>query len=109
MLGFLNLPGGTDDTPRWQPLNSFNPIALGVGAKREYVQIVDINGDGKADYLYVHPEQGVGVRHGVCCVHGLTVLEGYRCLVERRTLYGRRQLAMDLRWPYRRRSRVRGS
>ena len=59
MLGFLNHPGGTNDAPAWVPLNNFQPIALGVGAKREYVQLADLNGDGKVDYLYVHPEQGV--------------------------------------------------
>lgn len=60
MLGFLNLPGGAGGNPEWHPLNGFNPIALGVGARREDIQLYDLNGDGKVDYLWVHPEQGVG-------------------------------------------------
>ena len=40
------------------PLNGGNPIAAGVGANRQDIRFADINGDGKADYVWVHPADG---------------------------------------------------
>ncbi|KAF2172258.1 carbohydrate esterase family 3 protein [Zasmidium cellare ATCC 36951] len=48
-----------DDTLRkWVPLNNGNVAALGVGANRDDVQFADVDGDGRADYIWVHPEDG---------------------------------------------------
>ena len=42
----------------WLPLIIGHPIPKGVGAGREDIRFADINGDGKADYLWVHPADG---------------------------------------------------
>ena len=42
----------------WKGLNDGKYIALGVGARREDVQIADLDGDGRADYIWVHPFDG---------------------------------------------------
>ena len=44
--------------PNWVALNNGQPIATGVGAYRKDVRFADINGDGRADYIWVHPVDG---------------------------------------------------
>ena len=43
--------------PVWLPVGS-NPIATGVGTSRDNITFGDLNGDGKADYLFVHLDTG---------------------------------------------------
>lgn len=43
---------------KWVIANDGRPVALGVGAFRKDVHLADIDGDGRADYLWVHPEDG---------------------------------------------------
>ncbi|KAI9706035.1 MAG: hypothetical protein M1836_005441 [Candelina mexicana] len=48
---YQNQPAqGDASRPSWLPQSS-NPIATGVGAKRENIHFADIDGDGRADYL----------------------------------------------------------
>ncbi|KAK5000912.1 hypothetical protein LTR66_000329 [Elasticomyces elasticus] len=42
----------------WVPANDGKPIASGVGASRSEVRFADINGDGRADYLWLHTVDG---------------------------------------------------
>lgn len=39
-------------------MNNGAVSALGVGANRDDVQFFDLDGDGLADYIWVHPEDG---------------------------------------------------
>ncbi|KAG4436760.1 hypothetical protein IFR05_007757 [Cadophora sp. M221] len=60
VTAFLNL-GGPDQGPNaakisWLPQGV---IATGVGANRGNVQFADINGDGRAEYLWVHDDGSV--------------------------------------------------
>jgi len=41
----------------WDPIDL--PIASGIGGQRHEIQFADINGDGRADYLWVHPSGAV--------------------------------------------------
>ena len=57
---WLNL-GGPDDGPNaakvgWQPQGT---IATGVGANGSDIQFADLNGDGRADYLWIHTDGSV--------------------------------------------------
>ncbi|KAF7359595.1 SGNH hydrolase [Mycena venus] len=58
--GFLNLGSsgtGTDGAMiQWLPAGQ---IASGVGALRRQVQFADLNGDGRAEYLFVHDDGSV--------------------------------------------------
>ncbi|MCJ1470335.1 hypothetical protein MMC07_008980 [Pseudocyphellaria aurata] len=62
MIVWLNnatkVDGKNNIQPNWVEENNGKPVALGVGAVRNDVQIVDIDGDGQADYVWVHPEDG---------------------------------------------------
>ncbi|KAK4506253.1 hypothetical protein PRZ48_004218 [Zasmidium cellare] len=42
----------------WVVMNNGEPSAIGVGADRDDVQFFDVDGDGLADYLWIHPEDG---------------------------------------------------
>lgn len=42
----------------WKGLNDGKYIALGVGARREDVRLADLDGDRRADYIWVHPFDG---------------------------------------------------
>ncbi|KAK5134073.1 hypothetical protein LTR08_006963 [Meristemomyces frigidus] len=42
----------------WVPANNGKPIASGVGASRSEVRFADINGDGRADYVWIHTVNG---------------------------------------------------
>lgn len=42
----------------WTKWNRGNPVGLGVDAYRKDIQLADIDGDGRADYLWVHPADG---------------------------------------------------
>ncbi|KAJ7494924.1 SGNH hydrolase-type esterase domain-containing protein [Mycena latifolia] len=57
---FLNLgstAGGTDaGQVQWLPSGV---IATGVGARRDQVRFADLNGDGRAEYLFVHDDGSV--------------------------------------------------
>ncbi|KAL8830972.1 MAG: hypothetical protein Q9170_005496 [Blastenia crenularia] len=53
---YINDAGGR--IPSWDPLNDKKPVALGVGGYRQDIRFADVTGDGKADYLWVHPEDG---------------------------------------------------
>jgi hypothetical protein len=60
VTAFLNL-GGPDNGPQaanisWLPQGV---IATGVGAKRGQVHFADLNGDGRAEYIWVHPNGSV--------------------------------------------------
>ncbi|KAL8735840.1 MAG: hypothetical protein Q9181_002669 [Wetmoreana brouardii] len=52
-------PGGWN----WVPYNNEKPIATGIGSLREHIQLKDIDGDGKADYI------GVGQLDGSATVY----------------------------------------
>lgn len=42
----------------WIALNNGNPVASGVGAYRQDIRFTDIDGDGKVDYVWIHPIDG---------------------------------------------------
>lgn len=52
---WLNGGRGQDGTWRW---DNKGEIASGVGATREEIRLVDLDGDGKADYIYVDKSTG---------------------------------------------------
>jgi hypothetical protein len=54
-LAYLNL-GGSGASVGWMPQGT---IATGVGAKRDQVRFADLNGDGRAEYLWVHDDGSV--------------------------------------------------
>lgn len=54
---YLWLNGGTGKDGKWI-WTSKGKIATGVGAVREDIRLADINGDGKADYLWVNQTTG---------------------------------------------------
>ena len=54
---YINKVG--DIAANWLPLNNGQPITEGVGARREDIRFADINGDGRADYLWVHPDGSI--------------------------------------------------
>ena len=55
---FTVIKGSRKLNAKWSKENGGKPVGTGVGAVREDVQLADIDGDGKADYLWVHPEDG---------------------------------------------------
>jgi hypothetical protein len=59
---FLNLGGpdqGADAAKiSWLPQGT---IATGVGARRRQVRFADLNGDGRAEYIYVHDDSSIEV------------------------------------------------
>lgn len=56
MTAYINTLG-TDKglIPVWQPAGQ---IASGVGQSRDQIVLADLNGDNKADYLYIHADNG---------------------------------------------------
>lgn len=53
---FINTRGGSRGlAPTWINVGQ---IATGVGAPRSEILFADLNGDGKADYLRIHPKTG---------------------------------------------------
>ncbi|KAL8929645.1 MAG: hypothetical protein Q9172_000324 [Xanthocarpia lactea] len=42
----------------WVPINNFEEIATGAGAKREMIHFADMDGDGKQDFNIVEPKSG---------------------------------------------------
>ncbi|MCJ1467350.1 hypothetical protein MMC07_005974 [Pseudocyphellaria aurata] len=42
----------------WVKENAGKAVGLGVGAFRKDVQLADIDGDGRADYIWIHPADG---------------------------------------------------
>lgn len=61
VTGLLNLggPGNGSDAAEisWLPQGT---IAPSVGAKRRQVRFADLNGDGRAEYIYVHDDSSAG-------------------------------------------------
>ncbi|KAJ7696116.1 hypothetical protein B0H14DRAFT_3041203 [Mycena olivaceomarginata] len=53
---FLNLGSTQGGMSKWLPSGV---IATGVGAARHQVQFADLNGDGRAEYLFVHDDGSV--------------------------------------------------
>lgn len=43
---------------KWFKENRGNPVGLVIGAFRKDWQLADIDGNGRADYIWVHPEDG---------------------------------------------------
>lgn len=62
MIVWLNnatkVEGTNNIQPDWIDENNGKLVGLGVGAFRKDVQLADIDGDGTADYVWVHPEDG---------------------------------------------------
>ncbi|KAL3470226.1 hypothetical protein BJX99DRAFT_264439 [Aspergillus californicus] len=54
VTAYLNA-GGDADHPTWIPQGV---IATGVGGKQADIQFADINGDGRAEYLWINPDDG---------------------------------------------------
>ncbi len=53
---YKNVPNPKNALIRWNPLGV---VAPAVGGRRELVHFSDLNGDGRADYLIVHPNGSV--------------------------------------------------
>jgi len=53
--------GGLAADGHWIWYPQPKPIAGGVGGKRGEIQFADLNGDGRAEYLWVHPDGSVDV------------------------------------------------
>ncbi|KAL8709701.1 MAG: hypothetical protein Q9220_005641 [cf. Caloplaca sp. 1 TL-2023] len=53
--------GGLAADGHWIWYPQPNKIASGVGGKRGEIQFADLNGDGRAEYLWVHPDGSVDV------------------------------------------------
>lgn len=60
IIAYLN--GGPDSGSflgwSWIQQNKGNPIALGVGARRDQIRLANIYGHGRADYLVIDDETG---------------------------------------------------
>ncbi|KAI4199452.1 MAG: hypothetical protein LQ350_004593 [Teloschistes chrysophthalmus] len=56
LIVYINVFG--EGTATFVPYNNGNPIASGVGGSRDEIRLADINGDGRADYLWVHAADG---------------------------------------------------
>ncbi|KAF2161055.1 carbohydrate esterase family 3 protein [Zasmidium cellare ATCC 36951] len=57
---WVNNGNGSDfaDLSAWVVLNNGYDAAIGVGAQRQDVHFHDVDGDGLADYIWVHPDDG---------------------------------------------------
>ncbi|KAK4495500.1 hypothetical protein PRZ48_013832 [Zasmidium cellare] len=57
---WVNNGNGSDfaDLSAWVVLNNGYDAAIGVGAQRQDVHFFDVDGDGLADYIWVHPDDG---------------------------------------------------
>ena len=55
---FTVIKGSRKLNAKWSKANGGKPVGLGIGAFRKDVQLADIDGDGKADFIWIHPEDG---------------------------------------------------
>jgi hypothetical protein len=53
----LGSSGSWQWTKQWAPAQGLK-VADGIGRDPKYVRLADMNGDGKADYVWVHPDTG---------------------------------------------------
>lgn len=64
---------------QWEVQNGGAPAAIGVGAYRDEVRFADIDGDGLADYIWVHQDTSIEVWYNggpETWIHGGIVGEG---------------------------------
>lgn len=50
--------GTGDNLSGWVAMNGGAIAAIGVGASRQDIQFADVDGDGLADYIWIHPDTG---------------------------------------------------